>query len=74
VLIQREHYAPNEVDGDVIDILVQPRRDQRAQNKFFRRLFRRQGKRPFRIIANNPRSYLAAIRTILSGVAHYAER
>jgi len=28
-------------DGDVIDILVQPRRDQRAAARFFRRRFRK---------------------------------
>src|ERR1700674_2604682 len=35
-------------DGDVIDILVQPHRDQRAAERFFRRLLRGQGKEPFR--------------------------
>jgi hypothetical protein len=30
-------------DGDVIDILVQPRRDQRAAERFFRRLKKTQG-------------------------------
>ena len=36
-------------NGDVIDILVQPRRDQRTAEKFFPRLLRGQGKEPFRI-------------------------
>jgi putative transposase len=31
-------------DGDVIDILVQPRRDQRAAERFFRKLSERSGK------------------------------
>jgi putative transposase len=39
-------------DGDVIDILVQPRRDQRAAERFFRRLLRGQGQEPFRIITD----------------------
>ena len=36
------HYLWRAVDqdGDVIDILVQPRRDQRAAGRFFRRLLR----------------------------------
>src|SRR6266446_248412 len=37
-------------DGDVIDILVQPRRDQRAAERFFRRRLRGQAKEPFRIM------------------------
>ena len=39
-------------DGEMIDILVQPRRDQRAAKRFFRRLLRGQGKEPFRIITD----------------------
>ena len=61
-------------DGDVIDILVQPRRDQRAAERFFRRLLRGQGKEPFRIITDKLRSYSAAVRTILCDVAHNTER
>src|SRR5712691_9928281 len=56
-------------DGDVIDILVQPHRDQRAAERFFRRLLRGQGKEPFRIITDKLRSYSAALRTILRDVA-----
>ena len=72
----RQHYLWRAVDqdGDVIDILVQPRRDQRAAERFFRRLLRGQGKRPFRIITDKLRSYSAALRTILGEVAHNTER
>ena len=49
-------------DGDVIDILVQPRRDQRAAERFSRRLLRGQGKEPFRIITDKLRSYSAALK------------
>ena len=61
-------------DGDVIDILVQPRRDQRAAEKFFRRLLHGQGKEPFRIITDRLRSYSVAMRTTLSDVAHCMDR
>jgi putative transposase len=61
-------------DGDVIDILVQPRRDQRAAERFFGRLLRGQGKQPFCIITDKLRSYSAALRTILCGVAHHTDR
>src|ERR1019366_8485740 len=57
-------------DGDVIDILVQPRRDQRAAERFLRRLVRGQGKAPFRMITDKLKSYGAARRTILPGVTH----
>jgi putative transposase len=53
-------------DGDVIDILVQPHRDQRAAERFFRRLLRDQGIEPLRIITDKLKSYSAAIRTIPS--------
>src|ERR1700704_443342 len=49
-------------DGDVIDILVQPHRNQHAAERFFRRLLRGQGKEPFRIITDKLRSYSAARR------------
>jgi putative transposase len=45
----KQHYLWRAVDqdGDVIDILVQPRRDQRAAERFFRRLLRGQGRSRF---------------------------
>jgi putative transposase len=61
-------------DGDVIDILVQPHRDQHAAERFFRRLRHGQGREPLRIITDKLRSYSAAARTILCDVAHNTER
>src|SRR5262245_59482213 len=57
-------------DGDVIDILLQPRRDQRAAERFFQRLLRREGKEPLRIITDKLKSYGAALRIILPQVTH----
>jgi putative transposase len=72
----QQHYLWRAVDqdGDVIDILVQSRRDERAAERFFRRLLRSQGKQPFRIITDKLRSYPAAAREILRGVNHATER
>jgi putative transposase len=72
----QQHYLLRAVDqdGDVIDILVQPCRDQRAAERFFRRLLRGQGKEPFRIVTDKLRSYSAALRRILGEVAHSTER
>jgi len=50
--------------------LLQSRRDQRAAERFLRRLLRGQGKQPFRIITDKLKSYSAASRTILPGVTH----
>jgi putative transposase len=57
-------------DCDVIDILVQPHRDQRAAERFFRRLLRGQGVEPLRITTDQLRSYSAAMRTIFGNVTH----
>ena len=51
-------------DGDVLDILVQSRRNRRAALRFFRKLLKRQGCMPRRLITDKLRSYLAAHRTV----------
>jgi putative transposase len=61
-------------DGDLIDILVQPRRDQHAAQRFFRKLLRSQGKDPLRIITDKLKSYGAAMRTALCQVTHDTRR
>ena len=55
-------------DGDVLDILVQSRRDQRAAERFFRRLLHGQGKKPLRIINDKLRSY-SALRSRSAGAS-----
>ncbi len=57
-------------DGDVIDILLQPRRDRRAAARFFRKLLKGQGGVPRRLVTDKLRSYAAAHRTIMPSVAH----
>jgi putative transposase len=61
-------------DGDVIDILVQPRRDQRAAERFFRKLLKGQEREPRRLVTDKLRSYQAAHRAILPSVVHDTER
>ena len=58
----------------MIDILIQPHRSQRAAERFFRRLLRRQGTEPLRIITDKLRSYSAAVQTIFGKVTHSVER
>ncbi len=57
-------------DGDVIDILLQPHRDQRAAARFFRRLLKGQGCVPRKMVTDKLRSYAAAHRTIMPSVGH----
>ena len=61
-------------DGDVIDILVQSRRNRRAAERFFRKLLKGQGKTPLRIVTDKLKSYGAALRTIMPSVNHDTER
>ena len=57
-------------DGDVIDILVQSRRDRRAAARFFRKLLKGRGREPRRLITDKLRSYSAAHRTVMPSVVH----
>ena len=68
----QRHYLWRAVDqdGDVIDILVQSRRDRRAAERFFRKLLKGQGGVPRRMVTDKLRSYAAAHRTIMPSVAH----
>ena len=61
-------------DGDVIDILVQSRRDRRAAKRFFRKLLKHQGVTPWRLVTDKLRSYGAAHRTVMPSVVHSTEQ
>jgi putative transposase len=52
-------------DGDVVDVYLQPRRDAREANRFFRRLLRSHGKNPWKIVTDKLRSYGVAHRELL---------
>ena len=64
------HYLWRAVDqdGDVIDSLVQSRRNRRAAERFFRKLLKGQGRAPFRLGTDRSKSYGAALRTIMASV------
>ena len=57
-------------DGDVLDIQVQSRRNRWAARRFFRKLLKRQGCEPRRLITDKLRSYSAAHRTVMPSVVH----
>ena len=72
----RHHYLWRAVDqdGDVLDILVQSRRDRRAATRFFRKLLKGQGREPRRLITDKLRSYSAAHRTVMPSVVVHSTR
>src|SRR6266704_4283613 len=57
-------------DGNVLDILVQSRRNKRAAKRFFRKLLKGLQYVPRVIITDKLKSYAAAKREILPGVEH----
>ena len=57
-------------DGDVIDILVQSRRNRCAATRFFRKLLKAQGRVPLRLITDKLLSYGAAHRPVMPSVVH----
>ncbi len=61
-------------DGDVIDILVQSRRNRLAAIRFFRKLLKGQGCVPRRLITDKLRSYPAACRTVMASVVHCTDQ
>jgi putative transposase len=58
----QRHYLWRAVDqdGDLIDILVQRRRNARAAKRFFRRLLKGQGSEPWRLVTDKLKSYSAS--------------
>ncbi len=67
-----QHYLWRAVDqdGDTIDIFVQPRRNKKAADRFFRGLLKGQGGEPRWLITDKLRSYDAAHRTVMPTVSH----
>ncbi len=61
-------------DGDVIDILVQSRRDGRAAKRFFRKLLKGQGCGPNRLVTDQLMSYGVAHREMMPTVPHDTRR
>ena len=68
----RDHYLWRAVDqdGNVLDILVQSRRNKKAAKRFFRKLLKRLQYVPRVIITDKLKSYSAAKAEIMPGVEH----
>lgn len=72
--VQHYLYRAVDQDGDVIDILVQKRRDTNAAVQFFRKLMRGQGVGPRRLVTDKLKSYPAANRRVMPGTIHITDR
>ena len=57
-------------DGNLIDLLVQPRRDGRAARRFFRKRLKSQRQDPCRLVTDKLGSYRVAQRDVMPGVTH----
>lgn len=57
-------------DGNVLDILVQSRRDKTAARLFFRKLLKKQSRTPRVVVTDRLRSYGAAHREVMPSVEH----
>ena len=71
---QRYLWRAVDEDGDVLDILVQSRRNRRAAARFFRKLLKRQRCVSRRLITDKLRSYPAACRTVMPSVVHCTDQ
>ncbi len=66
VIRGKRHWLWRAVDneGEVLDFLVQPKRDAKVAMKLVRKLLKRQGWAPTRIVTDKLRSYHVAFRSI----------
>ena len=58
-------------EGKVLDFLVQSKRDTKGAKKLMKKLLKKQGLAPTRIVTDKLRSYPSAFRTIGLGAQHY---
>lgn len=57
-------------EGEVLDFLVQAKRNTKAARKLMKKLFKRQGFAPTRIVTDKLRSYAAAFRSLDLSAVH----
>ena len=61
-------------DGEVVDVLLQTRRDGAAAKRFFKRLLRSHGSEPREIVTDKLRRYGVAHRELMPDVIHSTEQ
>jgi putative transposase len=67
-------WRPVDQDGHVSDILVQPRREAKAAQRFFRKLLTKQCRLPPVLVTDKLRSYQGAHREVTPSVEHRQSR
>ena len=70
------HYLWRAVDqdGDVIDILVQKRKDKKAAQRFFKKLLKAQERTPYKLMTDKLKSYGSAKDELMPSVTHIQAR
>jgi putative transposase len=71
---QRYLWRAVDQDGNVLDILVQNRRDKAAARRFFRKLMKRTRSVPRVVVTDKLRSYGAAHREVMPSVEHRSHK
>jgi putative transposase len=71
---QRYLWRAVDQDGDVVDVLLQERRDATSARRFFGRMLARLGNEPRTIVTDKLGSYAVAHRELLPGAAHETGR
>ena len=68
----KQHYLWRAVDqyGEVVDVYLQAKRDGAAAKRFLKRLLRRHGAEPRKIVTDKPRSYPVAHREVIPESIH----
>ncbi len=74
LLAKRGVIVSHETIRQVIDILVQSRRNRHAAERFFRKLLKGQGSEPRRLVTDKLKSYSAAHRAVMPSVVHDTRR
>ncbi len=72
--VQKYLWRAVDAYGNVLDILVQNRRDKAAAMRFFRRLLTTAGQVPRVIVMDKLRSYSAAHREVMPSVEHRSHK
>ena len=72
----KQHYLLRAVDldGEVVDVYLQARRDGAAAKRFFKRLMRSHGSEPRKIVTDKLRSYGVAHRALIPKSIHVTDQ
>nr|WP_279244897.1 DDE-type integrase/transposase/recombinase [Candidatus Litorirhabdus singularis] len=73
---RQQHYLWRAVDqdGEVIDIILQAKRDGAAVRRFFRSLLRSSGTEPRKVVTDKLRSYPVAQREVMPDAIHSTQQ